>query len=164
MLLRYRDLGGTMSLDEAPRERGRPARTNPGTASAISSTRVDRQRCHGSASAGPMRFPPAGRPAAASQGNRAAGEGRGCGRDARAPGGCRPDVAVEGIRRVTSLESRRAPFGKLPFSCEPCPRSPRPGGPFESETREVHGLSGVGTGFLKPVCWMREHGCTGCTG
>ena len=69
MLLRICALGVTMSWDEAPRERGRPARTNPGTASPISSTRIDRQRRQGSASAGPMRFPPAGWPAAESRGN-----------------------------------------------------------------------------------------------
>ena len=52
-----------------PRERGRPARTNPPAASAISSTGINRQRRPASASAGPMRFPPAGRSAATSQGN-----------------------------------------------------------------------------------------------
>ena len=51
------------------RERGRPARTNPPAASAISSTGINRQRRPASASAGPMRFPPAGRSAATSQGN-----------------------------------------------------------------------------------------------
>ena len=70
-----------------PRERGRPARTSLGTASAISSTRVDRQRRQDSASAEPMPFPPAGWPGAASQGNGAARNGIACGRDARAPGG-----------------------------------------------------------------------------
>ena len=49
------------------RERGRPARTSPGTASAISSTRVDRPGLWDSASAEPMALPPAGRPGAASQ-------------------------------------------------------------------------------------------------
>ena len=52
-----------------PRERGRPARTNPPAASAISSTGINRQRRPGSPSAGPMRFPLAGRSAATSQGN-----------------------------------------------------------------------------------------------
>ena len=42
------------------RERGRPARTRPGTASAISSTQLDRQRGQDTASAEPMAFPPAG--------------------------------------------------------------------------------------------------------
>ena len=51
------------------RERGRPARTFLGTASAISSTRLDRQRRQDPASAEPMPFPPAGWPGAASQGN-----------------------------------------------------------------------------------------------
>ena len=40
---------------EPTRERGRPARTIPGTASPISSTGINRQRRQGSASAGPMR-------------------------------------------------------------------------------------------------------------
>ena len=31
-------------------------------------------------------------------------------------------------------ESRRAPFGKLPFVREPCPRPPRRGGSFEGES------------------------------
>ena len=105
------------------RERGRPARTIPGTASAISSTRVDRQGRHASASAGPMRFPPAGRPAAPSQGNRAATQGTACGRDARAPGWCRPDGAVEGIRGATSLKADRRPLGnsRLPAGLAPSP-------------------------------------------
>ena len=50
-------------------ERGRPARTIIGTASAISSTWLDRQRRRDSASAEPMPYPPAGWPGAASQGN-----------------------------------------------------------------------------------------------
>ena len=68
------------------RERGRPARTTPGTALAISSTRVDRQRRLDSASAEPRPFPQARRPGATSQGNRAARNGSACGRDARVPG------------------------------------------------------------------------------
>ena len=59
---------------------------NTGKASPNSSTRVDRQRRRGSASAGPMRFPPAGWTVAPSQGNRASPNGGACGRDARAPG------------------------------------------------------------------------------
>ena len=51
------------------RERGRPARTSPGTASGVSSTRLDRQRRQDPAWAGPMPFPPAGWPGAPSQGN-----------------------------------------------------------------------------------------------
>lgn len=45
------------------------ARTDSGTASAISSTWMDRQRRRGSAWAGPMLFPPARWPGAKSQGN-----------------------------------------------------------------------------------------------
>ena len=112
---------------KAPRERGRPARTSLGTAFAISSTRFDRQRRQGPASAGPWRFPPAGRPAAASQENRAATQGTACGRDARAPGGCRPDGAVESVRRATSLKADGRPLGKprLPASPAPAPRRGR---------------------------------------
>ena len=69
MLLHFCPVGVTLSWEEAPRERGRPARTNPPAASAISSTGINRQRRPASASAGPMRFPPAGRSAATSQGN-----------------------------------------------------------------------------------------------
>ena len=54
-------------------------------------------------------------------------------------------------------ESRRAPFGKLPFAREPGPRPPRRGGSFESETTDLHDLSGVGTCPVKPVCCIREH-------
>ena len=39
-------------------------------------------------------------------------------------------------------ESRRAPFGKLPFARESSPRPPRRGGSFESETGFVSGKSG----------------------
>ena len=41
-------------------ERGRPAPTKPGAASALSPTCFHRERRHGSPSAWPMRFPPAG--------------------------------------------------------------------------------------------------------
>ena len=51
------------------RERGRPARTILGTALAISSTRLDRQRRQDSALAEPMPLPPAEWPGATSQGN-----------------------------------------------------------------------------------------------
>ena len=44
MLLQYCDVGVTTSWEKAPRERGRPARTNLGIASPISSTRIERQR------------------------------------------------------------------------------------------------------------------------
>ena len=41
-------------------ERGRPARTKPGTASAISPTWMNRERRDGFPSAWPMGFPPTG--------------------------------------------------------------------------------------------------------
>ncbi len=65
---------------------------NTGTASPLSSTQLDRQRRHDSASVEPMGFPPAGWPGAASRGNRAATQPRECGRDARAPGGAPPPI------------------------------------------------------------------------
>ena len=84
---RWTSFGATTSWDEAPRERGRPARTKPGTASAISSTRIDRQRrhvlCFGRAHA-----VPAGRVAGCRIAGKPSGRRRetACGRDARAPG------------------------------------------------------------------------------
>ena len=69
MLLQKCDVGVTTSWEKAPRERGRPACTNLGIASPISSTRIERQRCHGSASAAPRRFLLAVWPGAALQGN-----------------------------------------------------------------------------------------------
>ncbi len=65
---------------------------NAGTTSPLSSTRLDRQRRHDSASAKPRPFLPAGWPGAASRGNGAAAQPRECGRDARAPGGAPPPI------------------------------------------------------------------------
>ena len=92
-------------------ERGRPARTRPGTAPAISPTWIKREQRHGSASAWPLLFPPTGWLPAASHGSSAAANGTGCGRDARAPRRCRG-----GCLAGDFSESRRAPFGKLPFA------------------------------------------------
>ena len=122
MLLHYCDGGVTTSWEKAPRERGRPARTNLGIASLISSTRIERQRRHGSASAGPRRFPPAG--------------GAGCGIAGKLSGNPRDSMRARRPRSRGVLsrwcaggypagdfsESRPAPFGKLPFVREPCPR------------------------------------------
>ena len=101
-------------------ERGRPARTKPGTASAISPTWINRERSHGSPSAWPMGFPPTGWLPAASHGSSAAAKGTGCGRDARAPRQGRPGGAVVACLAGDFSESRRAPFGKLPFARQPC--------------------------------------------
>ena len=73
MLLQFCALGVMMSWDdgflgarashphnEGSWERGRPARTKPGTASVIYSTWINRERRHGSPSTWPMRFPPTG--------------------------------------------------------------------------------------------------------
>ena len=147
MLLHYCDGGVTTSWEKAPRERGRPARTNLGIASPISSTRIERQRRHGSASAGPRRFPPAG-----GAGCRIAGKLSGNPRDsmrARRPrsrgvlsrwcaGGYPAGDFSENRPAPSSRlsaspapavpcgsnqsENRPAPFGKLPFVREPCPR------------------------------------------
>ena len=122
MLLHYCDGGVTTSWEKAPRERGRPARTNLGIASPISSTRIERQRRHGSASAGPRRFPPAG--------------GAGCGIAGKLSGNRRDSMRAGRPRSRGVLsrwcaggypagdfsENRPAPFGKLPFVREPCPR------------------------------------------
>ena len=59
----------------ASRERGRPARTRPGTASAISATWINRERRHGSPSAWPMLFPQTGWLPAASHGSSAPAKG-----------------------------------------------------------------------------------------
>ena len=67
---------------------------NTGTASPVSATRLDRQRRQDSASAEPMGFPAAGWPFATSRGNGAATQPRGCGRDARAPGGAPPPILL----------------------------------------------------------------------
>ena len=67
---------------------------NAGTTSPISSSRLDRQQPHDSASSEPKPFPPAGWPGAASRENGAATQRRGCGRDARAPGGAPPPILL----------------------------------------------------------------------
>ena len=69
----------------------------------------------------------------ASQGDRAV-KGRGCGRDARAPGGCRPDGAVGGIRQASSLKADRPPLenSRLPAGRAP---SPYPGADHEGRVR-----------------------------
>ena len=86
-----------MSWDDGfLRERGRPARTKPGTALAISPTWINRERRHGSGSAWPMGLLPTGgclqlhckaaRPKEQSAAPRSRVKGTVCGRDARAPG------------------------------------------------------------------------------
>ncbi len=85
---RWTCLAATPSREEG-RERGRPARTTLAQPRPSPPPGLDRQRRQDSASAGSMRFPPAGWPCAASGGNGAATQPRGCGRDARAPGGGR---------------------------------------------------------------------------
>ena len=104
-------------------ERGRPARTKPGTASAISPTWINRERRQGSPSAWPLRFPPTGWLPAASHWSSAAAKGTGCGRDARAPRRCRPSGAVGGIWRATSQKADVHPLGnsRLPASPAPAP-------------------------------------------
>ena len=61
-----------------------------------------------------------------------------------------------GCLAVDFSESRAAPCGKLPFAREPCPALP--GGSFEGETTNLHGLSGTRTtGPVNPVGCIWEH-------
>ena len=110
--------------EKATRERGRPARTNPGIASPISSTRIERQRRHGSASAGPMRFPPAG-----GAGCRIAGKLSGNPRDsmrARRPRsrGVLSRWCAGGYPAGDFSASRPAPLGNSRLSASPAPAVP----------------------------------------
>ena len=122
MLLQYCDVGVTTSGEKAPRERGRPARTNPGIASPISSTRIEPAAapwlCFGRAHA---------IPAGSVAGCRIAGKLSDNPRERMRAG--RPRSRVVSSRWCSGgypvgkfSESRRAPFGKLPFVREPCPR------------------------------------------
>ena len=125
---------------KASRERGRPARTKPGTASAISPTCINRERRHGSPSAWPMRFPPTGWLPAASRSSSAATKGTGCGRDARAPRRCSPGGWVAGVWRATSQNADLHPLGnsRLPASRAPA----LPCGSF-SGSRGRCGITGI---------------------
>ena len=87
-------------------ERGRPARTKPGTASAISPTWINRERRHGSPTAWPLLFPPTGWLPAASHGSSAAAKGTGCGRDARAPRG-KPMAGQVQIRILQKAQDKQ---------------------------------------------------------
>ena len=87
-------------------ERGRPARTMPPAALELSSTRIDRERRHGSPSAWPMLSPPTGWLTAASQESSAAAKGTACGRDARAPRQ-KADAGGEG-RQAAALGDARS--------------------------------------------------------
>ena len=145
MLLHFCPVGVTMSWEEAhPGARAsRPHKSSRSFAHLLDPDRPATApgRCVGRA----MRFPPAGWPAAASRGNWAATQGRGCGRDARAPGGCRPDGAVGGIRRATSLRAGLPPLGNSRLPASDASVLPRRGGSFEGETTNLHGLSGTRT-------------------
>ena len=138
MLLQYCDVGVTTSWEKATWERGRPARTNLGIASPISSTRIERHRRHSSASAGPMRFPPAG-----GAGCRIAGKLSGNPRDsmrARRPRsrGVLSRWCAGGYPAGDFSESRPAPFGPISWtrnsrlSASPAPALP--GGSNQSVT------------------------------
>ena len=50
-------------------------------------------------------------------------------------------------------ESRRAPFGKLPYARQPCP-CPGPGGSFESETTGPYAYQEPGPCPVKPVFYI----------
>ena len=117
-------------------ERGCPARTKPGTASVVSPTWINRERRHGSPSAWPLLFPPTGWLPAASHSSSAAAKGTGCGRDARAPRGCRPGGAVGSVWRATSQKADVHLWGnsRLPASRAPA----LPCGSFEEKRLIVH--------------------------
>ena len=122
VLLQYCDVGVAASGENAHPGARASRPHNTGKASPISSTRIERQRRHGSASAGTMRFPPAG--------------GTGCHIAGKLSGNPRDSMRARRPRSRGVLsrwcagaypagdfsESRRAPFGKLPFVREPCPR------------------------------------------
>ena len=145
ILLQCCALGVTMSWDDGSWERGRPARTKPGTAWAIFPTWINRERNHGSPSAWPMLFPQTGWLPAASHGSSAAAKGAGCGRDARAPRANHSPLegesqkpsrqakadAVGGGRRATSQKADVRPLGN---SRSPASRAPAlPCGSFEEK-------------------------------
>ena len=162
-------------------ERGRPARTKPGTASAIFPTWINRERRHGSPSAWPMRFPPTGWLPAASHGSSAAAKGTGCGRDARAPRRCRPGGAVGGVWRATSQKADVRPLGNSRLPASPAParhdgtdhsrvkqvlfQASRPptlaGGSFESETTGPYTYREQGPCLANSVGCIIEHRYTG---
>ena len=121
MLLQYCDVGVTTSWEKAPRERGRPARTNLGIASPISSPRIERQRRHGSASVGPMRFPPAG-----GAGCRIAGKLSGNPRDSMRARRPRSRGVLSRWRWAGGdfSEADRRPLGNSRLSASPAPAVP----------------------------------------
>ena len=138
-------------------ERGRPAPTKPGTASAISPTWIDRERRHGSPSAWPMLFPPdrvaacsialklsggqrdrmrAGRPR--SQGNHSPLEG-----ESQKPSRQAKADAVGGGGRAISQKADVQPLGNSRLPASRAPALPR--GSCESDTRDPFGLLGTRT-------------------
>ena len=136
MLLQFCALGVTMSWDEGllgarasrPHQAWHslghlPHLDQPGTAPWLSFGLADAV--------------PADRVAACSiAGNSAASKGRGCGRDARAPRGCRPGGAVGSVWRATSQKAHVHPLGnsRLPASRAPA----LPCGSFEEKRPIVH--------------------------
>ena len=123
MLLQYCDVGVTTSWEKAP-QGARASRPHLGIASPISLPRIERQIGRASLCFGPspMRFPPAG-----GAGCRIAGKLSGNPRDsmrARRPRsrGVLSRWCAGGYPAGDFSESRPAPFGKLPFVREPCPR------------------------------------------
>ena len=65
----------------------------------------------------------------------------------RSQGNAVPAGVVRGCLAGDFSESRRAPFGKLPFARESSPRPPRRGGSYESETTVPDGFSVARTMF-----------------
>ena len=58
-------------------------------------------------------------------------------------------------RRRGSCEEKRPNVNDGVFQISPAPALPC--GSYESETTDLHGLSGVGTCPVRPVCCIREH-------
>ena len=169
MLLPFCALGVTMSWDDGfPGARASrphqawhslghlPRLDQPGTAPWLSFGLADAVPAHRVAacsialklSGGQRDRMRAGRPR--SQGNHSPLEG-----ESQKPSRQAKADAVGGGRRATSQKADVHPLGnsRLPASRAPA----TPGGSFESETTDLHGLWGVGTVPVKPVCRIREH-------
>ena len=136
MLPQFCALGGM----KACWERGRPGRTKPGTASAISPTWINRERRHGSPSAGPMGFSPTGWLPAASHWKLSGGQRTGCGRDARAPRRYRPGGAV-GVSGGRLLRKPTCTLWETPVCQQPGPPPPDRADHSRVKQRDYCGLS-----------------------
>ena len=117
----------------ASRERGRPARTKPGH-SLGHLPHLDRPGTAPWLSFGLAAAVPAHRVAACSIALKLSGVQRDSMRAGRPRSQAMPSRRCRGGYPAGDFsECRPAPFGKLPFAREPCPRPPRRGGSFESD-------------------------------